>query len=265
MAVHDLTRLSRPALILLATVCMVGPSSVFAQQTGAASTDGSVKPTDKSSGVSGDVTKQDGTSKKAETKSPEDQRQADREAFFAARLAALHAGLTLSTDQEPLWAPVETAIRDLAKTRHGRGDRERIDSIMQGSPSDIVRMRSEQLIKRGEAMKALVDATGPLVDHLSDAQKGRLPLLLQGLGPSRVLRAAFDIRYGQVVDDPDDGAGSKNGQHTEHDDDRDGGGMSHRHQSRMQDRDDDSGYRAMHDGHDQHRRHDDRDDDDDRS
>ena len=229
---------------LLAATCLVLPSLASAQQTGAPLYEGTVKqaPASDAAGKSDpaktDTAKQGagGTSTKAETRSPEDRVQADRQAFFDARIAALHAGLTLTADQEPLWAPVETAIRAFAKTGGGRHSREQVSSLLHEAPSDLVRMRSEQLIARGEAMKKLVDATGPLMDKLDEAQKDRLPLLLQGLRPSRILRAAFDIRYGEVVNDPDDD-GSKSGRSRSEDGDD---GAARHHQSRM--RDDDSGY-----------------------
>ena len=41
----------------------------------------------------------------------------DRAAFADARIAAVHAGLTLTPDQEKLWPPVEQAVRDFAKLR----------------------------------------------------------------------------------------------------------------------------------------------------
>ena len=41
----------------------------------------------------------------------------DRAAFTDARIAGLHAGLKLSAEQEKLWPPVETALRDLSKQR----------------------------------------------------------------------------------------------------------------------------------------------------
>src|SRR3954471_5947029 len=44
----------------------------------------------------------------------------DRAAFTDARVAALHAGLKLNPDQEKLWPPVESAIRDMAKLRQQR-------------------------------------------------------------------------------------------------------------------------------------------------
>ena len=42
---------------------------------------------------------------------------ADRAAFADARIAALHAGLALTPDQEKLWPPVEGVLKDLAKKR----------------------------------------------------------------------------------------------------------------------------------------------------
>jgi hypothetical protein len=41
----------------------------------------------------------------------------DRAAFVDARIAAVKAGLKLTPDQEKLWPPVETAVRDFAKQR----------------------------------------------------------------------------------------------------------------------------------------------------
>src|SRR5580658_2526939 len=44
----------------------------------------------------------------------------DRAAMADARIAAVHAGLKLSADQEKLWPPVESAVRDLVKIRIDR-------------------------------------------------------------------------------------------------------------------------------------------------
>ena len=46
----------------------------------------------------------------------------DRAAFTDARIAAVHAGLKLTPDQEKLWPPVEAAVRDLAKMRIDRAN-----------------------------------------------------------------------------------------------------------------------------------------------
>ena len=37
----------------------------------------------------------------------------DRAAFLNAKIAAVHAGLGLNADQEKLWPPVESAVRDI--------------------------------------------------------------------------------------------------------------------------------------------------------
>src|ERR1700709_1459536 len=46
----------------------------------------------------------------------------DRTAFADARIAAVKAGLKLNPDQEKLWPPVESAVRDFAKLRIDRAN-----------------------------------------------------------------------------------------------------------------------------------------------
>src|ERR1700757_2705405 len=46
----------------------------------------------------------------------------DRAAFVDARIAAVKAGLKLTPDQDKLWPPVETAVRDFAKLRMDRAN-----------------------------------------------------------------------------------------------------------------------------------------------
>ena len=46
----------------------------------------------------------------------------DRAAYADARIAAVHAGLKLTADQEKLWPPVETAVREFAKLRIDRAN-----------------------------------------------------------------------------------------------------------------------------------------------
>src|SRR5882757_4152052 len=46
----------------------------------------------------------------------------DRAAFADARIAAVHAGLKLNADQEKLWPPVETAVKEFAKLRIDRAN-----------------------------------------------------------------------------------------------------------------------------------------------
>lgn len=103
---------------------------------------------------------------------------ADRAAFLDARIAALHAGLELTPDQEKLWPSVESAYRDLAKTIAGEREKARSE----GRPVDpIARLQriSANQIERGEALKKLADAAAPLYSALNDDQKHRLPILLR--------------------------------------------------------------------------------------
>ncbi|WP_020174369.1 Spy/CpxP family protein refolding chaperone [Methyloferula stellata] len=107
---------------------------------------------------------------------------ADRAAFLDARVAALHAGLTLTPDQEKLWPPVETALRGAAQTM---ADRRKIwhDEPRPADPVQFLKRVSEGALARGEALKKLADAAGPLYATLSDEQKHRLPILLEHLHP----------------------------------------------------------------------------------
>jgi zinc resistance-associated protein len=103
---------------------------------------------------------------------------ADRAAFLDARIAALHAGLELTPDQEKLWPSVEAALRDLSKTVADAREKAKAE----GRPTDpIARLQrmSENQIARGEALKKLADATAPLYSALSSDQKQRLPVLFR--------------------------------------------------------------------------------------
>ncbi|QXX75336.1 Spy/CpxP family protein refolding chaperone [Methylovirgula sp. HY1] len=102
----------------------------------------------------------------------------DRAAFLNARVAALHAGLTLTPDQEKLWPPIEQALRDfnkLAWAQHKkmREEKQKLDPVAH------LQLRSANMIARGEALKKIADAAGPLYATFTEAQKNRLPFLLR--------------------------------------------------------------------------------------
>jgi hypothetical protein len=114
----------------------------------------------------------------------------DRAAFTDARIAAVHAGLKLTADQEKLWPPVETAVRDFAKLRIDRAnarinaqkdDSKKDDSKdAQQKPDDPVarlRDRAETMATTAAAMKKIADAADPLYKTLDDGQKRRLAIL----------------------------------------------------------------------------------------
>ncbi len=106
----------------------------------------------------------------------------DRAAFTDARIAAVHAGLKLNADQEKLWPPVETAVRDFAKLRldraNARASAPRDDD--QQKPDDPVgrlRERAENMAASAAALKKIADAADPLYKSLDDGQKRRLAIL----------------------------------------------------------------------------------------
>jgi hypothetical protein len=109
----------------------------------------------------------------------------DRAAFTDARIAAVHAGLKLTADQEKLWPPVETAVRDFAKMRidraNARMNAQKDDSKdAQQKPDDPVarlRERAETMATTAAAMKKIADAADPLYKTLDDSQKRRLAML----------------------------------------------------------------------------------------
>lgn len=101
----------------------------------------------------------------------------DRAAFLNARIAAVHAGLGLTAEQEKLWAPVETAVRDMAKSMGETMDKAR--SERPKDPIEGMKRRADMQIARGEAMKKVAEAASPLYATLTQEQKDRLPALMR--------------------------------------------------------------------------------------
>jgi hypothetical protein len=108
----------------------------------------------------------------------------DRAAFADARIAAVRAGLKLTPDQEKLWPPVETAVKEFAKLRIDRANARmnamRDDSRDRRQPDDPVarlRDRADTMATTAAAMKKIADAADPLYRTLDDGQKRRLAIL----------------------------------------------------------------------------------------
>jgi hypothetical protein len=104
----------------------------------------------------------------------------DRAAFVDARIAAVHAGLKLNADQEKLWPPVETAVRDFAKLRIDRANARMNAKPEEGAQKDPVtrlRERAENMATSAVALKKIADAADPLYKTLDDGQKRRLAVL----------------------------------------------------------------------------------------
>lgn len=114
----------------------------------------------------------------------------DRAAFFDARIAAIHAGLRLTPDQEKLWPAVESAVRDMV----AQGVEARQQRQTQAAPADPVERMArmgEMSSRRGAALTKLADAARPLYSSLNDEQKRRLMVLAHpmrgGQGPQGMM------------------------------------------------------------------------------
>jgi hypothetical protein len=107
----------------------------------------------------------------------------DRAAFTDARIAAVKAGLKLTPDQEKLWPPVETAVRDFAKLRIDRANarmnaqRDSQDAQKPDDPVARLRQRADNMATSAAALKKIADAADPLYKTLDDGQKRRLAVL----------------------------------------------------------------------------------------
>jgi hypothetical protein len=110
----------------------------------------------------------------------------DRAAMADAKIAAVHAGLKLNADQEKLWPPVETAVRDLVKVRIDRAKAREAaaaaaaaNSEDQPKPDPVARLRNraDRMAATAAALKKIADAADPLYKTLDDGQKRRLAML----------------------------------------------------------------------------------------
>jgi hypothetical protein len=109
----------------------------------------------------------------------------DRAAFADARIAAVHAGLKLNADQEKLWPPVESAVRELVKLRIDRANARANAKPDDSKPDDPVarlRERADTMATTAAALKKIADAADPLYKTLDDGQKRRLAILTHRAG-----------------------------------------------------------------------------------
>lgn len=107
--------------------------------------------------------------------------------LFSTRLAALHAELKLTPDQEKSWPAFEQAYRELAALRAERINAIRADRNwdQSGDPIQRAERRADALTKSGAVLKRYADAAAPLYQSLDENQKQRFAVL------SRVGRPHF--------------------------------------------------------------------------
>ena len=155
----------------------------------------------------------------------------DRAAFADAKIAAVHAGLKLSPDQDKLWPPVEAAVRDFAKLRidranarmaerqNDRSDDARGPQAAPQTPDNPVarlQQHADAMAATAAALKKIAETADPLYKTLDDGQKRRLAILthMEGrFGEGRPPRGGRDF----------DRDGDRDHDH-DHDRDRDRGG-----------------------------------------
>ena len=117
-------------------------------------------------------------------------RAEDRAAFLDARLAALHAGLKLTPDQEKFWPDFEQAYRELAALRGERLNGTRDDGDRASDPVQRAQRQADALTRSGAVLKRYADAAAPLYQSLDDGQKQRFAVLSR-VGRSDSNRFAF--------------------------------------------------------------------------
>ena len=142
----------------------------------------------------------------------------DRAAFVDAKIAAVHAGLQLTPDQEKNWPPVEAAVRDFAKQRIDRAnaraserDLRRAERDQKGvenrgpdqtspnkswDPVARLRERADNMATTATSLKRIADAADPPYKSLDDGQKRRLAMLTRMGGPHGGRGAGFERGFG---------------------------------------------------------------------
>jgi LTXXQ motif family protein len=137
----------------------------------------------------------------------------DMHAFADARLAALHAGLGLTPDQEKNWPPFEQASREMAKLRLDRiaaavnAFRDR--QPQSNDPADRLHRRAAAMTETGAALKKVADAVDPLYKSLDDGQKRRFAMLERMLAPGAGGPQGRDFRGREGFDRGRDGDGQR--------------------------------------------------------
>jgi LTXXQ motif family protein len=108
-----------------------------------------------------------------------------------ARIAAIEAGLKLTSDQEKLWTPVENAIRTSASERFSRFEQFSANRDQRQSMDFMQRLerRSTMMTEGAQRSATVTTALRPLWDTFSEDQKRIAPRLLREVvdmgGPGR--------------------------------------------------------------------------------
>jgi hypothetical protein len=132
---------------------------------------------------------------------------ADRETMLDAKLAGMKAGLQLTPDQEKLWSPFESAVKDAAKARMD-AMQQMMQTHEQGehmSPIDRLDAMADRLSQGAADIKKIADAAKPLYAGLDDSQKHKFGMLGRMLMPERA-RFVMDMIHRHMGERDDNGA-----------------------------------------------------------
>ena len=173
----------------------------------------------------------------------------DVSAFADARIAALKAGLELTSDQTKNWPAFEAALRNMVRLRIDRikarqAAQQQDQAQTPTSPFDRLAKRADAMSKRSVALKQIADAGAPLYASLNDAQKARFTMLARMLRPHRHGFDGGERREGRNFDRDGHGWGGRRfgengpgfGQ-----DGQDGHGWRHGHMHNLMNSDGDQG------------------------
>ena len=104
------------------------------------------------------------------------------EAAIEAQLKGMKTSLRLTADQEKLWGPFESAVKDAEKARLVALQKEQGDNL---SPMDRLNATAERVAQGAANLKQIVEAAEPLYANLDDAQKHKFITLGRMLVPER--------------------------------------------------------------------------------
>jgi zinc resistance-associated protein len=146
----------------------------------------------------------------------------DISALADARIAAMKAGLELTSDQAKNWPSFEQAVRNMLQLRLQRiqARQAAAQGSQQGSnaapttPFDRMSHRADAMTKRGAALKQIADAGSPLYASLNDAQKARFTMLARMLRPhehqhQHAMNNSGGQRFGQADGRNQEGGGHR--------------------------------------------------------
>jgi hypothetical protein len=168
----------------------------------------------------------------------------DVAAFADARIAALKAGLQLTSDQAKNWPAFEGALRNMVQLRVERlqARQARLAAAAQqdqaqtpatpATPFDRMARRADAMSKRSAALKQIADAGAPLYASLNDTQKTRFTELARMLRPHHNMHANNGGNWREGRADGQDGRGDGGGHGGRHfgqngGQDGQGGGWGH--------------------------------------